>query len=156
MSIRRIAAAALLLALALPFPAAAQQQDNLNLGAVISVTSQTAATVTGTPTPNTSDNGAICTLAIAANSSSGSPSITFAIQFQDTVSAAWQSLVTSGAITNQTATSIMVYPGAVATSVPSGMVIAGLKLPRVWRVSATVAGTGAPNATFTVGCDLLR
>ncbi len=137
-------------------PAQAQQQDNLNLGVISSSTGRAAGTVTATPTPNTGANGAICTLNLTT-SSSGAPSVTFSIQFQDTASATWQSLVTSGAVTAAaTPTSIMVYPGAVATSVPSGMVIAGLKLPPTWRVSATFAGTGAPVAQYSIGCALLK
>ena len=63
----------------------------------------------------------------------------------------------SGAITNSASVNgvrIEVYPGAVAASTPTGMVIAGLKLPRIWRVSEVI--TGGTSTTGTVGCDLLR
>jgi hypothetical protein len=89
--------------------------------------------------------------------SSGTPSTTFSIQGYDAASNTYQSLVTSAAITtNNTPTKLVVYPGSVATAVPTGMVIAGLHLPRFWRVQQVIAGTGGPAITGTIGCDLLK
>ena len=142
-----------------PLPARAQAQDNLDLGTVVNqltVPLLQGASPAHTPGPanNTGANGLICTMNI--DTSSGNPSTTFSIDFFDTASATWQALVTSGAITAlNTPTSIMVYPGAVATSVPTHMVIAGLKLPVVWRVTETVTGS-ASGIYGSIGCNLLK
>jgi hypothetical protein len=146
-----VAAAALLFAA----PAFAQTQDNLSLGTIISNVQQGAATVHQIGPKNTGDKGVMCTFNQVSHS--GSPSTTFSIDFEDAASATWQAMVTSGAITNDTTpTTIVAYPGSVATSVPTGMVIAGLHVPVNWRVTETVGGTGGEVINGTIGCDLLH
>jgi type II secretory pathway pseudopilin PulG len=148
-------AAAILVASWSGFYAQAQQQDNLSLGALITNAAQVAGTVNSPAQVNSGNNGASCTYTQTASSSS--PSTTFSIQFQDTASGFWTSLVTSGAITSTgptTPVTIMVYPGIEVSSLPTNVSAAqSLKLPRNWRVSETTSGG---TITGTIGCDLLK
>ena len=104
---------------------------------------------------NIDQSGAVCTYYQTAHT--GSPSTLFAIQGFDAATASWLTYVVSGAITtsDNTPYPILVYPGAVATSLPTNMVVAGLPLPRVWRVSETTSGVGA-TITAKIGCNVLR
>jgi len=131
----------------------AQQQDNLSLGAVITNTAQIPATVTSSALVNSSNSGVTCTYVRTA--SSGSPSTTFSIQYQDTASATWISLLTSGAIVDGAAHTLVVYPGIQTSSLPTNFASINLKLPRNWRISETVA-TSSSGDTGTIGCDLLK
>jgi len=146
------------LAALLALPASAQQQDNLSLGALITNTQQGAGTVTSAPQINSVNNGVSCTYAQPV--SSGSPSTVFSIQFQDTASGLWTSLVTSGAITTTgptTPVTIEVYPGIQTSSLPTNVSASvNLKLPRNWRVSETVTAAANVWVTGTIGCDLLK
>ena len=128
---------------------------NNDIGAVITNTAQGAATVDSSQQSNLAYGGVMCTYYQASHT--GSPSTTIAIQGYDVASASYLTLVTSGAITaDTTPTPIVVYPGSVATSVPTGMIIAGLHLPRFWRVVEVVGGSGTPVVTGTVGCNYLK
>lgn len=134
-------------------PAAMAQQQNLPKAITVTMTARVAGTYDNAGPPNLSNRGAICTFNQTAHSAS--PSTTMAIQFQDAASATWQTAAISGAITaDTTPTSVLVYPGAVATAVPTGMVIAGIKLATNWRVHVVQGGTGT--ITGTVGCELLN
>lgn len=128
---------------------------NTDTGVLITNTLRTAGSVQTASQTNLSRKGVVCTYNQSANS--GTSSVTFSIQQFDAASNSWFTLVTSGAITaNATPTPIGVYPGAQTASLPSGMVMAGLHIPRVWRVSQTVGGSGGPAVTGTVGCNLLN
>jgi hypothetical protein len=153
MNIRSFVLAAAVSALALP--ALAQNVDNLNLGALITNSAQVPGTVTSPVQTNTGARGAICNF--SQQSEVGNPSTVFDIEFEDSVAGSWQALVTSGAITTSSpagGVAVMIYPGAVATTVPTNMTIAGLKLPRLWRVKEVV--TGGTSTTGGVTCDLLN
>jgi hypothetical protein len=128
---------------------------NLSLGAVITNVLRTAGTANSTQQNNLAYGGVSCTYMQTAKS--GTSSTTFSIQGYDAANNTYYTLATSGAITdNSVPTTVQVYPGAVATSVPTGMTIAGLHVPRLWRVSQTVAGEGGPAVTGFIGCDLLK
>jgi hypothetical protein len=128
---------------------------NIDLGAVLTNTARGASTVNSSTLTNLDKHGVVCTYNQTAHG--GSPSTTFGIQVFDAASNTWQSLATSGAITaDATPTSVVVYPGAVATAVPTGMVLSGLPLTRSWRVTETVGGTATPTVTGTIGCNYIR
>src|SRR5580704_6543480 len=97
-------------------PALAQVQDNLDLGAV--VTSSGAyvpnATYNSVDLMNSSSKGVMCLY--DQISSSGSPSVTFAIQTKDAASGIYDSVLTSSAITNGANTYLSVYPGMQTSS----------------------------------------
>jgi hypothetical protein len=144
--------AALLLAASLTPPAHAQVQENLDLGAIIGGTGAlvTTATVNSAAQTNSTNKGALCQL--HQLSSSGTATITFAIQSLDAASGVWTSLITSSSITSVTDTQISVYPGgAVAANVS-----ANVHLPRVWRVQQVIGGTGGPAWNVSIGCNLLN
>lgn len=123
--------------------------------AVIVNTARVASTLNGPQEDNLAYGGVVCTLNSTANS--GSPSTTFKIQGFDAASASYYDLGTSGAMTATGApTSLMVYPGIVATSLPTGMTVVGLHVPRKWRVQQIIAGTAGPAITGTLGCNLLK
>jgi hypothetical protein len=128
---------------------------NVDLGALVSGTRAANASASNTATQtNLAYNGVLCTFNMSA--ASGSPSTTFGIQFLDSASNTWQTLVTSGAITSTaTPTSIVVAPGIQTSSLPSAMVAIQLKLPRFWRITEanTVSTT---TATRTIGCNVFR
>jgi hypothetical protein len=127
---------------------------NVDLGAVITNSARAPATVTTSQLDNLAYNGAECTFNQSA--ASGSSSTTFSIQFYDSASNSYQSLVTSGAITSSSVpTTIVVYPGVQTSSLPTGMVALNMKLPRKWRVSQTNAGANT-TTTGTIGCNLLK
>ena len=126
---------------------------NTDLGALITNSLRVAGTVTTAAQTNLDKNGAVCTFNQTA--SSGSPSTTFSIQGYDAATASWLTYITSGAITDTTTTAIAVYPG-MATSPLSGMTCISVHLPRVWRVSQTIAGTSGPATTSKIGCNMLR
>lgn len=120
---------------------------------LITNASATAATVSSAAQLNTYHRGVLCTMNMSAHTNS--PSTTVVVQGYDAASAAWYALGTSGAVTSDAApTSIMVYPGAQTSSLPTGMSATGVKLPKRWRVQNVIAGT-TPIVTSTTGCQLL-
>lgn len=133
---------------------------NIDLGAVITNTAQIGGAagdgIFGTPgVANLDQSGVICTAVATVNS--GSPSVTFSIQAFDAATASYRNLATSGAMTaTATPTTVIVAPGAVATSVPSGVTIAGVPLPRVWRVSETVGPSSSSGVTAKIGCNYFK
>ena len=135
--------------------AIAQSIDNISLGAVQTLTFQpsSATAYTSNSLKNTGGNGVLCTY--KQTTSSGSPSTVFAVQFFDAASATWQTFGSTPAIVDGNDRSIIVYPGAVATSVPTNMVVVGLKVPETFRTSVTVTGASA-GIYATVGCSLLK
>lgn len=142
-------------ALALAHVAAplAQQQENLTGVATLTNTARAAGTAAVIGTPATTAKGVMCTFNQTAEAST--PSTTISVEVEDSASQAWITLGTTAAFTGLTGSrSIIVYPGAVATAVPSGVTIVGLHLPKIWRLSQTVVGGGA-TTTGTANCDLL-
>jgi hypothetical protein len=128
---------------------------NQDLGALITNSARGAGTVTSSQQDNLAFNGVVCTYAQSAHG--GTSSTTFAIQAFDAATNSYFTLVTSGAITaDATPTPIAVYPGMQTASLPAGMVAIGAHLPRKWRLSQTVGGTGTPTVTGQIGCNLLR
>ncbi len=149
-----IAAASLALMAALPAaPAGAQQQDNLTGVATITNTARVPGTAIAYGTPNTSAKGVFCTFSQTAEV--GTPSTVISVDVEDSAGLVWQTLGSSGAFAGLTGNvSIEVYPGAVATSVPSGLTVVGLKMPRIWRLRQVI--TGGTSSTGTANCDLLN
>lgn len=148
------AVAALSLMAALPIAPAEAQQDNLTGVATITNTAAVPGTTYAMGTPNTSAKGVFCTFKQA--SEVGSPSTVISVEAEDSASGAWQTLASAAAVSISTATSssVEVYPGAVATSVPTGLAIAGLKLPKIWRLKQVI--TGGTSSTGSANCDLLN
>lgn len=163
---RLVAAAALIAGAAamsslLPAPLAAQTPSNpapynVDLGALITNTLRTAGTVTTSPQANTNWRGVVCRY--LGTVSSGSPSVTFSIEGYDAATASYAALATSGAITTAgetTGATLLVYPGAVLTTTPTGWVLNSIPLPRTWRVSQTIGGSSSPGVTSKIGCNYL-
>lgn len=156
------AAAALAALIAMPMLALAQGPStatvpgpyNTDTGALITNSLRTAGTTTTAAQTNLAYKGVACRYVQTA--ASGSPSTTFSIQSYDAASASWLSLVTSGAITDTTVTEIAVYPGMAVGSLPAAYVAQNIHLPRVWRLSQTVAGSSGPAVTSKIGCNYLR
>jgi hypothetical protein len=132
--------------------ALADVQDNLTGVATITNSTAGPGTTSIIGTRNTAANGVMCTFNQTANV--GTPSTVIYVDGEDSVSGAWQNLAASGAVTTNVSASVEVYPGAVATSVPSGLAVAGLKLPAIWRLRQII--TGGTSSTSTASCDLLR
>lgn len=127
---------------------------NTELGAVITNSARTPGTVTTNKLTNLANVGIECTFDQTA--ASGTPSTTFSIQFYDSASNTYQSMVTSGAITSSnTPTTIWVGKGEQTASLPSGMVSVGLPLPLYFRVSQTITGANT-TSTGTIGCNTLK
>lgn len=126
---------------------------NTDVGALLSG-QIVAGTTNSADVINHDGNGVVCRF--VATTSSGSPSAVFNIQSFDAATASYRTMLSSAAIVTPTGeATLMVYPGAVATSMPSLWTVAGLKLPRVWRIQAVV--TGATTAiTGIAGCQLLN
>jgi len=142
--------AALLLAAT---PALPQVQENLDLGTVLgggNIYNSTVGATNSATFTNSTDKGVLCQL--HQISSSGTATITFAIQSQDAASGVWTSQITSSSITSVTDTQISVYPGGPVTS----NVAANIHLPRTWRVQEVIGGTGGPAWNVTIGCNLLN
>lgn len=157
--LKNLVIAAVLL-LGLPAVALAQVPSvpppyNVELGAVITNSARAPGTVTSSQQDNLAYNGVECVFNQTAVASV--PSINFSIQAYDAASAQYQTFLTSSAIAGATNTPqmLMVYPGIQTSSLPSGVAAVNLKLPRKWRVSQTVANTGA-TTTGTIGCTLLK
>jgi hypothetical protein len=133
---------------------------NVDLGAnaaTIKNTAQGAATVNSPMQTNLAYSGVLCTFNQTAIG--GTPAITYSIQFLDSASGLWQTMVTSGSITTgiNTPFSIGVGTSFAATDTPfANYVGVSLRLPRFWRVQETVAGTGTPTTTGTIGCNVFR
>lgn len=134
---------------------------NVDLGALVTGTRAfNASASTYAAQNNLAYNGVLCTFNMSA--ASGSASTTFGIQIFDAASATWQTLVTSNAIVaTATPTSIVVAPGLQTSTttpvaaLPTGMIVLGMHLPRVWRLTETNTVSNT-TATRTIGCNYFR
>lgn len=137
-------------------PAALAQQDNLTAVATITNTARVPGTTTVTGTRNSSAKGVQCTF--QQTSEAGNPSTVISIEAEDVTSGQWQTMGSATAVTTSTAppgTSVLqVYPGIQTSSLPTGVVGVGLKLPAVWRLKQVI--TGGTSTTGTASCDLLN
>lgn len=158
-----LVAAALAVAVLAPGLAAAQTPSilnppyNVDQGVKITNTLREAGTVTTDPQTNLNYQGVVCTMVQTAVS--GSPSTTFSIQMYDAGTASWNTLATSSAVTTSTGTeryTVWVQPGLIAADVPTNGVGKSTHLPRTWRLSQTVGGTGGPATTSKIGCNYLN
>lgn len=132
-----------------------QPPYNTDMGAVLTNTLRTAGSAQSTQQTNLANLGIVCTYLQTAVS--GTPSVIFSIQGFDAATNSYLTYASTAAITGTTVPgAIMVYPGSVATSVPTGMVVAGLHLPLKWRLSQTIGGTSGPASTGSIGCNYLR
>ncbi len=137
-------------------PALPPQPYNVELGPVITNSARTPGTVTTAKLQNLAYNGIECTL--NQHVVSGSPTTTFSIQMFDSASSTYQTMVTSGTVSNSvdTPTTIAVYPGISATVTNfTGFVGASMHLPLYYRVSQTISGANT-TSTGTLGCNLLK
>lgn len=135
-----------------------QLMGNMSLGAIITNSLATAGDVTSTQFINHDGKGITCTYNQTAES--GSPNVTFKIQAYDAASNAYHDILSSGTIvpaTDGTSTKhLTVYPGILASALPTNYTGINLHMPRAWRVVQTVSGTSGPAVTGTVGCDVLQ
>lgn len=129
---------------------------NVDLGSLITNSLRTAGTVTSAVQQNLANRGVVCGMVQSAVS--GSPSTTFSIQSYDAANLSWQTLATSSTFTTSTSNyySIWLQPGLIAADVPSNGVGKSLHLPRAWRISQTIAGTGGPAISGKVDCNTLN
>jgi hypothetical protein len=125
------------------------ERGNFDTGAILTLTAQAAGTVTSADQTNVNGRGLACTFNQSAHT--GTPSTTFSIQYKDTASASYVTLLTSAAIAND-ATPTALFLAAGANVANSSDV---RPLPHIWRVSATVGGS-TPVVTATVGCSVIR
>lgn len=140
-------------------PAIGPPPYNVDLGALLTNTARVPGTYNSATQNNLAYQGVMCTMNQTAVTGT---STVFSIQFLDTASGLWQTMVSSAAITTavNTPTSIVVAAGLQTSSttpiagLPSLMVTMGLKLPRSWRVQEVV--TGGTSTTGTIGCTVFR
>lgn len=78
------------------------------------------------------------------------PTLTVTIEGKDATSGKYYTILSSAALTAAGTTVLRVYPGLVAAA----NLTANDVLPRVWRVSTTIAGT-TPAVTATIGASLM-
>lgn len=151
---RGLGLAAVLAIAFFPAPARTQQQDNLTGVATITNTARVPGTVTQIGTRATTAKGVFCTFYQSAEV--GSPSSVVSVEAEDSASGQWQALGSSSAVSIASGTnaSILVYPGAVATSVPTGLTVVGLHIPAIWRLKQVI--TGGTSSTGSANCDLLN
>lgn len=124
-------------------------RGSIDTGAIQTLTSQGAGTLNSADQTNFNGSAVNCVFNQSAHT--GTPSTTFAIQFKDTASGLYVTVVTSAAITAD-ATPTMLSVGAAANVANSSDV---RKLSRTWRTTATVGGA-SPVVTATVGCSVVR
>lgn len=119
-----------------------------NLSSTAAVTALAAAglgTVNGSDLVNFNARGIKLTIDITALAGTG-PTLTVTVQGKDAVSGKYYTILASAALAAVATTVLTVYPGVAVTANVSASDI----LPRDWRVSYTVGGTG-PSVTATVG-----
>lgn len=135
----------------------AQPPYNTDMTAMIPKSSRNAGTFFGASQSAIDKTGVTCRLhQNLSNSSSGTPSTTFGIQTWDAVAQTWLQAAVSGAVTTAADSDLYVYPGAVATSVPSNTAIFGIPITRTWRPFMILAGSGAPSINSQVECGYQR
>lgn len=143
-------------------PAQPAPPYNVDQGATAPILTNTArvpGTYNSAQQNNPAWTGVMCTLNQTAVTGT---STVFSIQFLDSASGLWQTLVSSAAITTavNTPTTIMVAPGIQTSSttpispLPTNMVVQPLRLPRFWRVQEVI--TGGTSTTGTIGCNVLK
>jgi len=136
---------------------------NVDLGAVITNTAAGPGVVNSASLNNVDQAGAVCTY--LATATTGNPTVNFGIQGFDTGTNSWFNYVVSNGITaiNQPVP-IIVWPNGLGiagpfgsqTYMPAGVQVVGLPLPRTFRVSETISGSGSPTVTAKIGCVTLR
>jgi hypothetical protein len=127
--------------------------NNQPLAATIDMTVSTLAaastTVTSTDMINTGYRGVKIGVNITAMTGTV-PTLTVTVQGKDVASGTYYTLLVSTAIAVTGFTVLEVYPAVVAAS----NLVAGITLPRVWRVVATPGGT-TPAITGTIGASMI-
>lgn len=117
---------------------------------VLTLTAQGAGTVTSPDQINPAGSGIKLVIDITALTGT-TPTVAVTLQGKDTTSGKYFTILASAALSAVGTTVLTVFPGATA----SANVAANDILPRTWRVSVTVAGTG-PAATATIGASVIN
>ena len=105
----------------------------------------------GTSADQTNTNGRGLQLVLDITAITGTtPSITVIIQGKDAASGKYYNLLTSAAISTVSTNLLTVYPGGLTTANVASPTV----LPRVWRVSYTIAGV-SPAVTATIGASVI-
>lgn len=125
-----------------------KQRSNVDLGTVLT---QTAASAGTTSADQTNYNGVCAVVPVNISAISGTgPTLTVTVQGKDSVSGNYYTLLASAALTTTGETVLTVCPGATVAANTA----ASAPLPRTWRISTVIAGTG-PSVTYTVGANTL-
>jgi hypothetical protein len=123
-------------------------RTNVDTGILMNVAGAAAGTTSGLQT-NFGGRGIKLGLYVSAITGT-SPTITITIQGYESVSGQYFTILTSAAITATGLYVLTVYPGIAAAA----NVSANDVLPRSWRLSTTIGGTG-PSVTYTVGASII-
>lgn len=137
--------------------ARAQGTDNLTAVVTITNTARVPGTLSVIAPRNTKGSGVWCTLYQSAEV--GATSTVLRVSVEDATSGVWRTLGSTAALDSSISSTdpfvnIMVYPGAVATSVPTNTVVVGLKVPAIWRITQVI--TGGTSTTGSASCGLLN
>jgi len=116
---------------------------------VLTLTAQGAATVPSADQLNPAGSGIKLVIDITAISGT-TPTLTVTLQGKDTTSGKYYTILASAALNAVGTTVLTVFPSATAAA----NVAANDMLPRTWRVSAVVGGTG-PSVTATIGASVV-
>ena len=117
---------------------------------VLTLTAQGAGTVLSSDQLNPAGSGIKLVIDITAITGT-SPTLTVTLQGKDTTSGKYFTILASAALNATGTTVLTVFPSApVAANVSANDL-----LPRSWRVSAVVGGTG-PSVTATIGASVVR
>lgn len=124
-------------------------RTNVDSGALITLAAQAAGTVTSADQTNSGARGLKLVIDITAITGT-SPTLIVTIQGKDPASGKYYTILASAALAAVATTVLTVYPSqAVSANVSANDI-----LPRTFRVSAVVGGTG-PAVTATIGASLI-
>lgn len=123
---------------------------NIDTGALINVSNVGVGSAQSADQTNLSGRGVKVAINITVITGT-SPTFTVTIQGKDTTSGNYYTILTSAALNATGLTILTVYPGLTAAA----NVTASDVLPRTWRVTSTVAGTG-PNVSATVSAQVIE
>lgn len=126
------------------------EESNHDKAALVTLSAQGIGAINSPDQTNINSRGVQIGVNITALTGTG-PTLTVKIQGKDAASGVYYDLLTSAALAATGFTLLTLYPGAPVTANASSPQV----LPAVWRVVATVAGTG-PAVTATVGASVIK
>ena len=123
-------------------------RGNIDTAALLTYAAAAAGT-NGADQTNYNARGVKLVVDITAISGAGA-TLTVTVQGRDAASGKYYTILASAALAAVATTTLEIYPSIIAAA----NVTAGVTLPRVWRVIATIAGT-TPAVTATVGASVI-